>query len=94
MKIAVVYSGEPRSFAKVKPQHDQFFDGVKVDTYHSTWSKTPNEHVEIIRSVSSNRKNLSFVDYNIPAECITVEENVKRNIGRGRIGMGTRRTAK
>ena len=27
-------------------------------------------------------------------ECITVEENVKRNIGRGRIGMGTRRTAK
>lgn len=66
MKIAVVYSGEPRSFAKVKPQHDEFFNGVEVDTYHSTWSKTSDEQIEIIRNACPNRKNLSFVDYNVP----------------------------
>lgn len=66
MKIAVVYSGEPRSFAKVKPQHDEFFNGVEVDTYHSTWSKTSDEQIEIIRNACPNRKNLSFVDYSVP----------------------------
>lgn len=65
MKIAVVYSGEPRSFANVVDQHKEFFEGVEYDTYHSTWTKTSDEDEKLIH-LSPNIQGISFVDYNVP----------------------------
>lgn len=65
MKIAVVYSGEPRSFTKVQEQHKEFFEGVGYDTYHSTWTKTSEEDKKIIYR-SPNIKGVTFVDYEVP----------------------------
>ena len=46
MKIAVVYSGEPRTFEKVVNQHtSQFLKGLDYDTYHSTWTKTSDDEI-------------------------------------------------
>ena len=64
MKIAVIYSGEPRSFETVKKQHEEeFLAGLDYDTYHSTWIKTTDEDCELI-SQAANFKGLNRVDYN------------------------------
>ena len=66
MKIAVVYSGEPRSFERVVNQHtSQFLEGLDYDTYHSTWTKTPAGDVEKIK-LAPNLKNIALVDYTCP----------------------------
>lgn len=83
MKIAVVYSGEPRSFTQVKFQHDEFFDGFEVDTYHSTWTKTSKENLEIIKKACPGR-NISTINYNVPErpDLIRFEKvllNMKKN---------------
>ena len=62
MKIAVVYSGQPRSYDQVKEQHEQFFEGCDVDTYHSTWTKATDEERALIET-APNIKNISYVDY-------------------------------
>lgn len=65
MKIAVVYSGEPRSYAEVKYRHAEFFHGLDIHTYHSTWTKTSEEDVKLIYS-APNLKGVSQVDYKVP----------------------------
>lgn len=65
MRLAVVYSGEPRSFERVQHQHKKFLKNVEYDTYHSTWTKTSEEDKKIIYR-SPNIKGLNFVDYNVP----------------------------
>lgn len=63
MKIAVVYSGEPRSFDRVVNQHtDQFLKGLDYDTYHSTWTKTSKEDIDKI-CLSPNLVNVAKIDY-------------------------------
>lgn len=63
MKIAVVYSGEPRSYDSVINQHqDQFLDGLDYDTYHSTWTKTPQYDVDKIIK-AKNFNGLRQVNY-------------------------------
>ena len=64
MKIAVVYSGEPRSFEHVKSQHEEeFLQGLDYDTYHSTWIKTTDDECKLIEQ-AANFKGLNRVDYN------------------------------
>jgi len=66
MKIAVIYSGEPRTFERVVDQHtSQFLKGLDYDTYHSTWTKTSDDDVEIIK-LAPNLQNISLVDYECP----------------------------
>lgn len=65
MKVAVVYSGEPRSYAEVVDQHREFFKGVDYDTFHSTWTKTSQDDLKLILT-SPNIKNVSLVDYHVP----------------------------
>lgn len=63
MKIAVVYSGEPRSFDRVVNQHtDQFLNGLDYDTYHSTWTKTSKEDIDKI-CLAPNIVNIAKVNY-------------------------------
>lgn len=63
MKVAVVYSGEPRSYAEVVDQHNEFFKGVDFETFHSTWTKTSEDDISLIRS-APHVKNVSYADYN------------------------------
>lgn len=63
MKVAVVYSGEPRSYAEVVDQHNDFFKGVDFETFHSTWTKTSEEDIRLIHS-APHIKNISYADYN------------------------------
>ena len=66
MRIAVVYSGEPRSFDSVVDQHtNQFLEGIDYDTYHSTWTKTLSEDIEKI-NLAPSVSNISLVDYACP----------------------------
>ena len=51
MKVAVIYSGEPRTFNKVVDSHDSFFEGLDVDTYHSTWLHVSERDKAIIKIV-------------------------------------------
>jgi hypothetical protein len=63
MKVAVVYSGEPRSYDSVINQHqDQFLEGLDYDTYHSTWTKTPQSEIDKIVK-AKNFNGLSKVNY-------------------------------
>lgn len=64
MKVAVIYSGQPRSYDKVVDQHADFFDGFDVDTFHSTWTKSTQEERDLILKAPSI-KNISYVDYNV-----------------------------
>jgi|TARA_R110000772_G_scaffold133429_2_gene241894 hypothetical protein len=67
MKIAVVYSGEPRTFETVSKQHrDEFLQGLDYDSYHSTWIKTTPEECAVIEN-SANFKKIAKVDYNCVA---------------------------
>lgn len=63
MKIAVVYSGEPRSYDSVIKQHqEEFLEGLDYDTYHSTWTKTTQPDInKIIKA--KNFSGLKQVDY-------------------------------
>lgn len=61
-KIAIIYSGEPRSFDKVVNQHREFLSGLDYDTYHSTWTKTSDEDIVKIQ-LSPNTRSISFVGY-------------------------------
>ena len=63
MKIAVIYSGEPRTYHKVVDQHIDFFEGLDIDTYHSTWTKVDEREKAKIR-LAPNFINLNEVDYN------------------------------
>lgn len=63
MKIAVIYSGEPRTFERVVNQHtSEFLKGLDYDTYHSTWTKTSDDEIEIIK-LAPNLQNIELVDY-------------------------------
>jgi len=64
MKVAVIYSGEPRTFNKVVDSHDSFFEGLDVDTYHSTWLHVSERDKAIIK-IAHNFKNLNEIDYNV-----------------------------
>ena len=62
IRIAVIYSGEPRSYDRVVNQHEEFLDGLEYHTFHSTWSKASVEERKKI-NLSPNLKNVSLVDY-------------------------------
>ena len=64
-KVAVIYSGQPRSFLDVLPDHDRFLKGLNVDSYHSTWNHASQEEWEIIHK-DPNIVKTDTVDYNIP----------------------------
>lgn len=64
MRVAVVYSGEPRSYGKVIDQHKEFFDGCEINTFHSTWDKATKQDINLITK-APNLKNLARVDYNV-----------------------------
>ena len=80
MKVAVIYSGEPRTFAGVQKQHASFLEGLYVHTYHSTWTKTSKEDKDLIRS-APRFKSLQEVDYKIPdrPDLLKFEELLLRN---------------
>lgn len=66
MKLAIIYSGEPRSYSNVVNQHrDSFLQGLDYDTYHSTWTKTPEVDIQKIQC-APNFVKLKVVDYNCP----------------------------
>lgn len=64
MKIAVIYSGEPRSFVNVVEQHKEFLEGLDYNTYHSTWTKTSDQDIEAIKK-APNVRNISKVEYGV-----------------------------
>lgn len=80
MKIAVIYSGEPRTYKKTLAQHDSFFEGCNYETYHSTWTKTSWAELDLIKN-SPNFKNVNQVDYNIPdrADLVRLEKLLLNN---------------
>lgn len=63
MKVAAIYSGEPRTYHKIVDQHNGFFKGLDVDTYHSTWAHLNEQEKNKIR-LAPGFKNLNEVDYN------------------------------
>ena len=62
IRVAVIYSGEPRSYDRVVNQHLQFLEGLEYHTYHSTWTKSTAEDREKI-GIAPNPMHASLVDY-------------------------------
>ena len=65
LKVAVVYSGQPRSFEHVIPSHKKFLDGLDVDSFHSTWNHASDKEWSLIHKCPYI-KDTDSVDYNIP----------------------------
>lgn len=65
MRVAVIYSGEPRTYHKVVDSHIEFFEDIDVDTYHSTWTHLDEREKTKIK-LSPGFVNLNEVDYNCP----------------------------
>jgi hypothetical protein len=62
MKVAVIYSGEPRTYHKVVDQHIEFFEGLTVDTFHSTWMHLEDREKAKIK-LAPRLTNFNEVDY-------------------------------
>lgn len=65
LKLAVIYSGEPRTFDKAIKKHLAFLKGFKIDTYHSIWTKTSELDLTKIK-LDKNLKSLVKVPYEVP----------------------------
>jgi hypothetical protein len=62
IRIAVIYSGEPRSYDRVVNQHLEFLEGLEYHTYHSTWTKAADQDHKKI-NLAPNLLNVNLVDY-------------------------------
>lgn len=66
MRVAVVYTGEPRTFENCVDNHKQFLEGCSVHSYHSTWTKDNTERNNELMNLAPGTQAKNFVDYSAP----------------------------